>query len=280
MIHSLLHDGGATVDRFALAALLAAAIAAVAWRLRALSTSGAIAAFAIGTAAYGSGGLPVAAALVAFFATGSALSRIKHPRAEEARAAAQKGSTRDALQVLANGFAAALCAVVSSLVPADRAAPWAAAAIGAIAVAAADTWATEIGAFSKALPRSIRTWRTVPAGASGGITWLGTAASILGGAAIGGVAALFSSVADPWRWIAFGASVGFAGSMVDSWLGATAQGAWRCDECGARCEAPQHRCSARARLVSGFAWLDNDGVNAVSTFAGAALGWAFSTAFF
>src|SRR5438093_5230732 len=45
---------------------------------------------------------------------------------------------------------------------------------GALAAAAADTWATEIGAFSPFAPRLITSGRQVPRGTSGGITVLGS----------------------------------------------------------------------------------------------------------
>jgi uncharacterized protein (TIGR00297 family) len=266
-----------SASRIAIAFFVAVAIAAAALRLRALSVSGAAAAVAIGTAAFGFGGPAVAAAVIAFFLSGTVLSRVGGPRAKAARSMASKGSTRDAVQVLANGGVAAACAVVAGLLPAARAEAWIAAAVGAIAVAAADTWATEIGALSTSAPRSIATWRVVLPGASGGITALGTSASALGGGAIAAVAAAFGMAGGPVRLIALGALIGLAGSAIDSILGAALQCRMRCDGCGQPCESSPHRCGASASRTGGLAFLDNDGVNAISTVAGAALGWLAAT---
>src|SRR5437879_12254683 len=82
------------------------------------------------------------------------------------------GGRRNARQVLANGGVAAAAALTGS---------WPAAA-GAIAAAAADTWATEIGSFTPAPPRLVASWESVTRGVSGGITALGSAAGSTGAA--------------------------------------------------------------------------------------------------
>ena len=272
-------SGQVTFQRVLLGIVLALAIAVAALRVRALTRSGAVAAVAIGAAALGFGGLAVALPLVAFFIAGTVLSRLSFPGSDAARAVTLKGSSRDASQVVANGGAAAACAIVAGLSAPDRSLHWIAAAVGALAVAAADTWATELGIRSKAPPRSIATGHRVQAGVSGGVTLLGFAASIAGGVLIGAVA----GISDPrWNvssWIVLGAGVGFAGSLLDSILGATVQGAWRCGGCGVPCESPVHRCGSTAAYVRGLRLVGNDTVNALSTMAGAIMGWfAFALA--
>jgi len=128
-----------------------------------------------GTAAATLTGLAVAAGtgwrgvvlLLAFFVTSSALTR--------------GGGGRTTVQVAANGGVAATAALLSLL---D--AHWLLAFAGAVAAAAADTWSTEIGGRSHATTRLITTGAPVPAGTSGGITWLGS----LGGAAGAGLIAI------------------------------------------------------------------------------------------
>lgn len=265
------------MTRLLIGAVLAALIVAVAARARALSPSGAIAAFFVGAVAYGAGGFAVAVPLIAFFLSGSLLSRLHDRRARDARAVAYKGSTRDAVQVLANGGVAALCTAASGLVSSAHAERFVAAAIGALAAAAADTWATEIGILSRTAPRSIVTWKPVRAGVSGGVTALGFLASVAGGAMIGAIASAAQVLpAGFWRWTAFGAVIGLAGSVFDSFLGATIQSAWQCNACGEPCEGPTHRCGASAGRTRGLGFFDNDAVNAATTVAGAALGWIAS----
>ena len=199
--------------------------------------------------------------LVAFFVSGSVLTQLAGDPPEGSAA-------RNARQVAANGGAAAAAALLGS---------WPVAA-GALAAATADTWATEIGAFSKSPPRLITTGALVPRGASGGITVLGTVGGITGAAAMAAVASLL------WpRGLAPGlavAAAGVVGMLADSVLGATVQGLFECGRCGARFERSRTVCHEPVRLVRGWRWLDNDGVNLVATLVGAGtavLGWRFAS---
>jgi len=62
-------------QRIAIALGLGGLVAGFGWRRGALSGDGSIAAAAVGTATFGFGGLPASLGLIAFFASGSALSR-------------------------------------------------------------------------------------------------------------------------------------------------------------------------------------------------------------
>jgi uncharacterized protein (TIGR00297 family) len=86
-----------------------------------------------------------------------------------------------------------------------------------MAVATADTWGTEIGVLSQRKPRSILTGQIVPRGTSGGVTLLGTSATILGGLAIGAAGLLLLG---DWRVIPLGMIGGVSGATIDSLLGA------------------------------------------------------------
>ena len=107
--------------QFLLGAILAALIALAAYRARALTVSGAVSAWAIGAVIFGVGGWGWGAALVAFFATSSGLSRWR--RRVKARMGFDKGGRRDAGQVWANGGAAAACALLALLRPVRPGAP-------------------------------------------------------------------------------------------------------------------------------------------------------------
>ena len=165
-------------------AVFAGVLALGAWRARALSGSGAVAAFAVGALTYGSGAVPFALVLLAFFLPSVALSRLGKRR-KRALVDIGKGGARDAFQVLANGGVATLCAVLFAL---SRDPRWAWAFAGAYAAATADTWATELGTLARRAPRSILTLRPVPTGLSGGITLPGTLAELVGALWIGAVA--------------------------------------------------------------------------------------------
>ena len=216
-----------------------------------LTPGGLAAALAVGGAVAVGLGWRGAVLLLAFFVSGSMLTQAD-------------GRPRNARQVVANGGAAAVAALFG----------WWNVAAGALASATADTWATEIGSFSPRPPRLITTWAPVPRGASGGITVLGTAGGVAGAAAMAAVAsALHPRGMAPGLVVAV---AGVVGMLADSVLGATVQGIFECARCGARFERAGTVCHEPVRLVRGWRWLDNDGVNVVATLVGAgtaALGW-------
>jgi uncharacterized protein (TIGR00297 family) len=244
--------------------LLAGAIAFVARTVRALSLGGAIAALLVGTAA-AIAGWAWAIVLIVFFVTSSALSHFKHA-AREARIGriVEKGNERDAFQVLANGGVFAAGAVLAT---ATGESAWATAALGALAAATADTWATEVGTVAGGSPRSIIAFTPLPPGTSGGLTIVGTLASIVGAAFIVGVG-VFMGVGRAPAAIFVG---GVLGSLADSLMGATVQERRWCDGCSEATERRTHYCGAATRVVGGVPGARNDFVNVVCTLVGAAV---------
>jgi uncharacterized protein (TIGR00297 family) len=216
--------------------------------VRWLTPRGLLAACAVGSAVAWGLSWPGLLVLAAFFLSGSLLTQLAEHRSPH----------RSARQVLANGGMAAVAALLGS---------WPGAA-GAIAAAAADTWATEIGAFSPIPPRLVTSWRRVTRGTSGGITLLGT----LGGCA-GAVTIAWLTFALAPRGVAprllTVAVAGVAGMLADSLLGATLQGKYECPACDARFERGNTVCHAPVQLTTGRRWLDNDGVNFAATVVGA-----------
>lgn len=242
---------------------VAALLSAGGWGARALTAGGALAATLVGVAILGGAGWPGAAALGAFFISGSAIGRILQGGPVTGDA---KGERRDAWQVLANGGWAALGASIAS----GRAdlALWI--VTGSLAAAGADTWATASGRMSRVPPRLLHFGRPVPAGTNGGMTVPGTAGAVLGAGVVSGAAGL---AAGQPRLVLWGILVGTAGMVVDSILGATLQGRFHCPSCGADSERRLHQCGSRTRCTGGLPWLTNDGVNALATAAGAIAGW-------
>ena len=241
----------------ALVVLAAGAVSAAAWRARALDGGGALAATAVGATVLAFAGVGAAVVLVAFFASSSGLSHLTG-RGRRAR--------RDARQVLANGSVAAVAALFHGIHPlADVA------LLGAVAAAAADTWATEIGVRVGGEPRSILTFRPRPRGSSGAVSAAGTAAALAGAAAVGGLGAIL--VGGGLETIVAVAAGGFAGALADSLLGASVQAEYRCVACGALPELPRHEgCPTAAERVGGLPGIDNDVVNGVATAVGAVVG--------
>lgn len=247
-------------------ATIAAVIALLAMRMHALRPSGAVAAWISGTVAVAAGwdwGLY----LVVYFLAASALSRYRATdKARRSDGRVARLGARDAVQVAANG---GVYVVAASAFIIDPGVTAVAAGAGALAASAADTWATEIGSLARSDPRSIATCARVAPGTSGGVTSLGLIAS-LGASLFAAAVALLIG----WPGAAAAAALtgGIAGSLTDSLLGATVQSRWWCDSCSQDTERRIHRCGLATRLVGGWRWLDNDGVNLAATVVGAAVG--------
>lgn len=240
---------------------VATLVAGAGYAARALTTRGSLAAVLVGAAILRWSGWPGGAALAAFFVLSSALSRIiPAPARGDA-----KGDRRDTRQVVANGGAAALASAVFRSEP--SLALWA--ATTSLAAAAADTWATTLGATSQRPPRRLLVGPPVPPGTNGGMTWRGCGAAVAGALSVGAAGSLTAGDA---RLLFWSVPIGAAGMVLDSVLGATLQAQRWCDGCAAESDWPVHRCGQRTRHVGGVAGLDNDGVNFVATATAAGLG--------
>ena len=262
---------GIDLTQVAIGALLALIAGGAAYLVNALSLSGSVAAFCLGTIIFGLGGLPWAILLLAFFIPSSILSLIFKKRKETIETNYEKGSRRDAWQVLANGGLAGLFATLHWIFPA-AVLPWLGAAV-ALAAASADTWATELGILSRSDPILITSGKRVAKGTSGGVSLVGGAASFLGAS---GIAMVFlflftqgsgSSVTPSTLWLALGVVLsGFLGSLADSLLGATLQAIYYCPKCMKETEKhPLHVCGSQTQLLRGIRWLNNDWVNFLCT---------------
>jgi uncharacterized protein (TIGR00297 family) len=261
-------------DRILAGFLLSAAIALVAWRVRALTLSGAVAATAVGTVSV-MAGWRWAAMLILYFVVGVAFSRVgADAKSRRTSGVLAKGGPRDATQVLANGSVFALCALLMAFVAPARAPMLAAAALGALAASCADTLATEIGTLVGGAPRSVIGWRTVPPGTSGGITVAGTLA-LAAGSALVAVVARIMGLGEVIAAVALG---GIAGAVADSALGALVQERRWCPACERATERAVHDCGSATTHAGGMRWLDNDAVNLLATIVGGAVAAALARA--
>lgn len=238
----------------------------LAYQTKALSGSGGVGAFIIGTVIFGAGGLKWITPLVVFFVLSSLISKTGKGKSKSLKALQwnnyQKGTRRDLVQVLANGGIATIIAVINFYSPAN----WLFIMyLGAIAAATADTWATEIGFFSTNKPRHILTFKSVPKGASGGVSLLGTFGSLIGAALIGLSGLIFGL---DMQFVILIVLAGFLGSLVDSLLGGSVQSRYRCQSCQAITENHTH-CDKPTDHDSGILWIDNDMVNLLCTLTGA-----------
>lgn len=256
---------------------MSGAMSGAAYRVRALSPSGAVGSTCIGTAVYAGGGATWFLTLLTFFITSSALGRVGRTRKAATKDTFDKTERRDLGQAIANGGVAAVAALAYRWSGGHLA--WAGTFVGALAACNADTWATEIGILSAREPWLITTLRRVARGTSGGISPRGLAATAAGGAAIGLAAGLAGTAfhtpaTSLMQWILVGVAAGVIGSLFDSFLGATGQVMYYCPACDKETERVTHGCGRPTEYRRGVSWLTNDWVNACASAVGGLAGAA------
>lgn len=259
-----LHGQPGDAARLALVVGVSVAFGAAAFTVRFLDWSGAVAASGL---AFSVVVLGAAWAVpgATFFVLSSLLSKLGRGRKAGAERRTDKGSRRDAAQVYANGGVAWVLLVAYVFVPSE-ALYWG--FVGAFAAAAADTWGTEIGTLVGGPTRLVWSGRRVPPGTSGGVSVAGTLGALAGAAVV--FLSLIPFVAEHVAPVGVPLAAllvvggGWAASLVDSLLGATAQALYRDPASGLLTERPQ-----AGALVRGRRWITNDRVNLACTLVGA-----------
>ncbi|SYZ73117.1 putative membrane protein [Candidatus Zixiibacteriota bacterium] len=249
---------------------LSISIAFISFRLKALTAGGGVGTAIVGTIVFALGGMAAAVPLIIFFVTSSLLSHITPRRKIRALMLADKGKRRDIMQVFANGGIGAICVVLHAVTGNTF---WFFCFLASICEAAADTWATEIGTMAASNPVSIISFRKIDPGMSGGITLIGTLAATAGAilVAFGSVPFIGwnrspdDSLTGP---IIASIIAGFAGSIIDSIVGASIQARFRCPVCGKATEKDIH-CNRPTVLKGGVRFINNDIVNLLGTLSAA-----------
>lgn len=188
---------------------------AVARWLRGVSLSGAAAGAGICFVIYATAGPGAVGALAIVFALTWASTRFGYSR-KKRLGTAEKPQGRSAAQVLANLGVAAGCCILAAV---SGRAIFLLGAVAALSEAAADTVSSEIGQAHSEAALMITTWQTVPAGTSGGVTGIGSAAGIVAAVLV----TLFSAWVGflPRKWLAISILAAALGMFGDSLLGAT-----------------------------------------------------------
>jgi uncharacterized protein (TIGR00297 family) len=260
--------------------LVAGAICTVlalgAWKAHILDEGGAISAFLIGLATFvvPADGWKWFIVLLVFLMISSYMTHYKYQAKRKKGFAQEKGGARGWPNVSANGIVAGLMALSIPFIPQQSQELVLAAFLGAVATANADTLATEIGLLNPSDPRLITNLRKiVPAGTSGGISIFGEIAT-LSGALVIGVAAGFLRMTGNPGWplsVIIGTTMiaGLVGCSVDSLIGATVQGIYRCSVCNKITENRKH-CGSPSIPLRGHKAIDNNVVNLIATIFGAA----------
>lgn len=205
--------------------------------------------------------------LFAFFVLGLVTDKIKKRyknKGREVNAARHSHTPRDYRQVLANSLVATMSSVLFYLT-ASRS--FLLCFVVAFAEALSDTAASGIGAISKNTFDPFRMCRC-ESGLSGGMSLLGTVASIPAAAIIGIIAYGFSKIS--LIEILIVTLAAFLGALFDSLLGSIVQIKFRCQVCNKITEEAYH-CGIRTVRHSGISFVDNNVVNFLSTLFAAIL---------
>lgn len=165
---------------------------------------------------------------------------------------------RGALQVLINGGLAFIFFMLYAFI--DNISLYIAGAVS-LSCGFSDSIASDVGSFSKSLPYDIFRRKKVKSGTSGGVTPLGSIASLLAGLFMAGISCIneFKLVVFLSVWL-----FGLLDVWIDTLLGSLFQGLYSCRVCNEITERKVH-CNEETILIKGFSFITNNVVNAIST---------------
>ncbi|NIA10599.1 MAG: TIGR00297 family protein [Nitrospiraceae bacterium] len=163
--------------------------------------------------------------LLTFYLLGGGFTKYKYKYKQSLGIAQGKGGARGYKNVFSNSLVAIAASIGYTIFP-QAANIFLYTYLGSVATATGDTLASEIGTTYKGKPRRITTLKKVEPGVDGGVSSLGEIAAISGSLVIALFALLFGVIEiDPY--CLFGMLIvaisGFAGTNIDSLLGATMQ---------------------------------------------------------
>ena len=219
------------------------AFALVALVLRGVNRSGALAGGMACLLLFGTAGPGAFAALGALFLMTWISTRLGH-RTKHQLGIAERREGRNGWQISANLGVPAASALAFTI---TGNAAWLITSIAALAEAATDTVASEIGPSQSPTAFLITTGEVVPAGTDGGITLAGTLCGAVAGTAITAIATLTHLVPYAQSWVSIAA--GIVGMLVDSLLGA---------------------------MLQRRGWMNNEAVNVCGTLTAAAIAYAIT----
>lgn len=227
--------------------------------LHLLTMSGMFAAMVVGISVYIGVGAKGLILIGFFFVSSSIWSNYKRNQKRKIEEMHEKGSRRDMMQVVANGGVAAVVSLIYLL---TKEPIWMIVYCSAIACSNSDTWASEIGSLSRSKPYFVKNFKKVERGTSGAISLLGTFAAFSGSLSIAILSTILFDLSVTTTVLIL--ILGFIGNVIDTLLGAFFQASYVCIRCGMITEKTVH-CGEKAKLRSGYSYLNNDMVNFLSS---------------
>ncbi len=185
-------------------------------KARAVDRNGLIHGIALGTALWVFGSFGAFLMLLVFFVLGSGATRIGYRTKLTEGTAQEKGGARAASNAWANAGAGVLFALL--LAGHAITTPFLLAIVAAFATAASDTLGSEIGQAFGRRTFLITSFRPVPRGTDGAVSFEGTLAGVVGSLLIGAIAWVLGMISSGGIVIVVLAA--FAGTTMESYLGA------------------------------------------------------------
>lgn len=211
-----------------------------------LTVNGATAALWMALLLLVTGGLKAFIAPGIFLLSGSLLSKLNNNDKEK--------NGRNAIQVFCNGIVGISCLILFAV---SHQQVYLLAALVSFCISMSDSVSSELGVYLKGTTVDMLSFKKLPPGISGGISWLGSLSGLIGAAILAAAVCLayqFSLTVFLWLTVS-----GFTGMLADSILGSTIQQKYT-SASGAIIEDYE----TNAVKIKGFSWCNNDMVNILS----------------
>ncbi len=211
-----------------------------------LTVSGATAALWMALLLLVTGGLKAFIAPGIFLLSGSLLSKLNNNDKEK--------NGRNAIQVFCNGIVGISCLILFAV---SHQQVYLLAALVSFCISMSDSVSSELGTYLKGTTVDMLSFKKLPPGISGGISWQGSLSGLIGAAILAAaVCFAYQFSLTVFLWITVS---GFMGMLADSILGSTIQKKYT-SATGAIIEDYE----TNAVKVKGFNWCNNDMVNILS----------------
>lgn len=252
---------------FIIGLILSCIIALIAYKKKSLDLTGFIMAILMGTLIYYFGSYIIFSLLMLFFISSSLISKFDKIKTDD--------SNRNFIQVFANSFVALFFSILFYVTKNEI---YLVLAAMGIAATTSDTWASEIGKFSKGKTISIITFKKINKGESGGISLLGSIAALLGSTIIALVFLLLRSLSklelnNIYIYVMLIIMGGFLGNIIDSILGIILQEKYYDSSSDNKIEKVNNR--KEHKKISGLMYVNNDVVNILSSVIITVVFWLF-----
>lgn len=171
----------------------------------------------------------------------------------------KKEKSRRFIQILINGGLGCLFVIIYGLTAEVSYLIISVVAIGGCFI---DSVSSDVGVMSEKMPYDLIKKSQVEPGISGGVTMLGSTTAAVCSVMIGLITVLSLKLClSDFMLIT---ALIFAQTLVDSVLGSCVQVKYRCGVCGKTTEKKEH-CGRESEYLSGVRFIDNNGVNAISS---------------